>query len=373
MDDMTDMDLLRQYADRQSESAFAGLVSRHMNLVYSAAFRKTGNSQAAEEITQAVFVILAEKAGRIPAKAILPGWLYQTARLTAASYLKSEARRIRREQETYMQSELDTTAPDETWKQLAPLLEDAMGQLGENERAAVLLRFFGDKSFAEVATTSGITENAAKKRVHHALEKLHRYFSRRGVKSTIAVIAGAISTNSVQAAPTALAKSVTAMAAAKGATASSSTLNLVKGALKIMAWTKAKIAIGIGAGILLAVGAATTVMSQSQVHGKEMVGIGISYMKDERSGTMMILNVAPKSPAAQAGLPLHHVMIIQKINAIPVASKPMVEWKKVLDGPVGTKIRLELIIDPKGKETKTVELVSGKYPASDDQIVLKGK
>ena len=126
-----------------------------------------------------------------------------------------------------MQSELGITAPDETWKQLAPLLEDAMGQLGENERAAVLLRFFGDKSFAEVAMTSGITENAAKKRVQHALEKLHHYFSKHGVNSTTAVIAGAISANSVQAAPAGLADSVAVMAAAKGAAAGSSTLTLV--------------------------------------------------------------------------------------------------------------------------------------------------
>ncbi|MBZ5502762.1 MAG: sigma-70 family RNA polymerase sigma factor, partial [Acidobacteriia bacterium] len=99
-----------------------------------------------------------------------------------------------------------TVAPEETWEQLAPLLEDAMGQLGDKDRAAVVLRFFGGKSFAEVATAAGVSENAAKKRVGHALEKLHRYFSRRGVSSTTAIIAGAISTNSVQAAPAVLAK-----------------------------------------------------------------------------------------------------------------------------------------------------------------------
>ena len=94
-----------------------------------------------------------------------------------------------------------------------------MGQLGDNDRAAVVLRFFGGKSYAEVATAAGVSENAAKKRVGHALEKLHRYFAKRGVNSTTAIIAGAISANSVQAAPVALAKSVTAIAVAKGATA----------------------------------------------------------------------------------------------------------------------------------------------------------
>jgi RNA polymerase sigma factor (sigma-70 family) len=266
MDDATDMDLLRQYASRNSETAFAALVSRHLNLVYSAALRKTGNPDAAGEITQAVFVILAQKAGRIPDKIVLPGWLYQTARLTAAGFLKSEARRARREQEAYMQTELQTTASDETWKQLAPLLEDAMGQLGEKERAAVVLRFFGDNSFAAVGAASGVSENAAKKRVSHALEKLHRYFSRRGVSSTTAIIAGAISANSVHAAPAALAKSVTAAAVAKGAAASGSTLTLIKGALKIMAWTKAKTAVVVGVAAILAVGTPTIVIHQYLNH-----------------------------------------------------------------------------------------------------------
>ena len=112
MHDATDMDLLRQYADGNSDAAFAALVSRHVDLVYSAALRKTGNLHAAEEITQAVFIILAQKAGRIVDKTILPGWLYQTARLTASSFLRRETRRVRREQEAYMQTEPHTVAPE---------------------------------------------------------------------------------------------------------------------------------------------------------------------------------------------------------------------------------------------------------------------
>ena len=146
LENLTDMGLLREYADRRCESAFAVLVSRYVNLVYSAALRKAGNPSAAEEITQAVFVILAKKAGRIPKQTILSGWLYQTARFTAASFLKSEARRARREQEAYMQTDLRSTS-DETWQRLAPLLEDAMGQLDERERAAVVLRFFEGEEF----------------------------------------------------------------------------------------------------------------------------------------------------------------------------------------------------------------------------------
>ncbi len=265
MHDASDMDLLRQYADGNSDAAFAALVSRHVDLVYSAALRKAGNPHAAEEITQAVFIILAQKAGRIVDKTILPGWLYQTARLTASSFLRRETRRVRREQEAFMQSQFDdlsrrSETKAETWEQIAPLLEDAMGQLGDRDRAAVVMRFFGGKSFAEVAAAAGVSENAAKKRVGYALEKLHRYFSKRGVSSTTAIIAGAISVNSVQAAPVTLAKAVTAVALAKGAAASGSTLTLIQGALKIMAWSKAKTAAVSTVAIMLTGGTTTLVV-----------------------------------------------------------------------------------------------------------------
>jgi RNA polymerase sigma factor (sigma-70 family) len=265
MHDASDMNLLRQYAGGNSDNAFAALVSRHVNLVYSAALRKAGNPHAAEEITQAVFIILAQKAGRIPTRTILPGWLYQTAWLTAANYLKRDIRRVRREQEAFMQSQSDLprqneTAADETWQQLAPLLEDAMGQLGDKDRAAVLLRFFGGRSFAEVATAAGVSENAAKKRVTRALEKLRKFFTKRGVGSAAETIAGAISAHSVQAAPALLAKSVTAIALAKGATASASTLTLIKGALKIMAWTKMKTAAVAVVAVIVATGTTTLVI-----------------------------------------------------------------------------------------------------------------
>ena len=251
MQEIADSELLRQYAVEGSEPAFAALVARHLNLVYSAAFRKTGNPHMAEEIAQAVFIILAKKAAALPKKTILPGWLYQTARLTAANFLRNEIRRTRREQEAYMQSL--SNEPD-VWPQIVPLLDDAMGRLNEKERNAIVLRFFENKSFQEIGIAARATENAAKKRVAHALEKLRKFFSKKGVVLTTAIIAGAISANSVQAAPPTLAATISTIAAAKGAAASSSILTLTHGALKIMAWTKTKTAIITAAAILLTAG-----------------------------------------------------------------------------------------------------------------------
>ena len=146
MRELDDISLLRRYAEQNSEEAFAELVSRHVNKVYSVALRHTQNLHQAEEITQAVFVILASKAGRLGKRVVLSGWLYQTARLTAITFIRSEVRRVRREREAHMQNLLNEKESD-LWPQIAPLLDAAMSGLNEADRVAVVLRFFDGKSF----------------------------------------------------------------------------------------------------------------------------------------------------------------------------------------------------------------------------------
>ncbi len=254
-----DLTLLREYARRNSGEAFAAIVSRYVNLVYSVAMRQVRNQHLAEEITQAVFIILARKAASLGPKTILPSWLCRTARYASANALTIQRRRQRREQEAHMQSILNESEPD-TWREIAPLLDNAMEQLGQKDHDAVVLRFFEGRNFKEVGAARGASEDAAKMRVNRALEKLRKFFAKHGVASTTAIIAGTISANSVQAAPAVLAKSITAVAIAKGAAASGSTLTLIKGALKIMAWTKAKTAVVVAAGVILAAGTTTVVV-----------------------------------------------------------------------------------------------------------------
>jgi RNA polymerase sigma factor (sigma-70 family) len=250
-----DLALLREYARRNSEEAFAALVSRHVNLVYSVAVRQVGDPHLAEEITQAVFIILARKARSLGPKTILPGWLCRTARYASANALTRQRRRWHREQEAYMQSLSNESEPD-IWTSIAPLLDAAMARLGQKDHDALVLRFFEGRNFKEVGAALGASEDAAKMRVSRALEKLRKFFAKRGLSSTTATLAAAISAQSVQAAPAALAQSVTAVAMAKGAAASTSTLALIKGALKLMAWAKAKTAVMAGAGVLLTSGTA---------------------------------------------------------------------------------------------------------------------
>src|ERR1035437_2541530 len=257
-----DLTLLREYARRNSEEAFAALVSRHVNLVYSVALRQVRDPHLAEEITQTVFIILAGKAKSLSPKTILSGWLCRTARYASANALTIQRRRQHREQEAHMQSILNEPEPD-AWPQIAPLLDQAMEQLGKKEHDALVLRFFEGKNFKEVGAALGASEDTARMRVNRALEKLRKFFTKRGVSSTTAIIAGTISANSVQAAPVTLAKSVTAVAIAKGAAAGISTLALVKGTMKMMTWIKIKTSIILGAVTLVVGGTALIAFSNT--------------------------------------------------------------------------------------------------------------
>ena len=256
---MSDVELVRAYLQRGSEEAFATLVGRHVNLVYSAALRHTGIAAQAEEITQVVFIIFARKAASLRAYTALEGWFYETTRLTALSFLRGERRRQFREQEAcYMQSTLQDSPDNSTWNRMAPLLDAAMFRLRKKDRDAVVLRFFKGKNIREVAAALDVTEAAAQRRVLRALEKLRKIFAKSGVTMSAALIA-----NSVQAAPVDLAKTISVVAFTKGAAASGSTLTLVKGASKIMAWTKAKTAAVFGVGILLAAGTTTAIVKKA--------------------------------------------------------------------------------------------------------------
>ena len=222
MTELNDHELLAEYAHSGSEAAFAALVERYVNLVYSAALRFTGNPHHAQEITQAVFVTLAGKAGGLRRSVVVPGWLYQTARLTAANFVKSEIRRQKREQEAYMQSTLnEPEAPP--WEQVAPLLDEAMGCLGETDRNAVVLRYFENRTAEETGTLLKLTAAAAHKRVERALEKLRKFFSKRNVTVGMGGLGVLISANAVQSAPTGLATAISA-AAISGTAISTATL-----------------------------------------------------------------------------------------------------------------------------------------------------
>jgi RNA polymerase sigma factor (sigma-70 family) len=258
MSEVTDSDLLERFRTSESDEAFANIVDRYIHLVHSVALRHTANPHHAEEITQAVFIILARRAGSLGPKTILSGWLYTAARLTSANFLRSEMRRSRREQEAFMHSTLEETPQEVLWQELSPLLDTAMARLKPSDRDALVLRYFENKSLPEVGKVLGVGERAAQKRVGRALEKLQRLFAKRGVAATVAIIAAEISSHSIQAAPLGMATKITATAA-KGSAVAASTLTLVKGTIQVMTWLKTKMAIAAGSVTLLVAGASLAV------------------------------------------------------------------------------------------------------------------
>ena len=159
---MEDTALLQEYACTASESAFAALVERHVGLVYSAACRQMRDPQLAEDVTQAVFIILAKKAAQLRHRSGLTGWLYETTRFTSTRLLRTRVRQSARDQEAYMQSTLNEPEVDAAWRQLAPHLEDAMSRLAERDRTLLALRFYENQSGPEAAaavTAGGIPAN----------------------------------------------------------------------------------------------------------------------------------------------------------------------------------------------------------------------
>src|ERR1041385_6894096 len=174
----TDMELLARYTRQHAEDAFAEIVRRHLGLVYSAALRQVRSPQLAEEVSQSAFVKLAGEASRLKPNTILSAWLYQVTRRTAIDVVSREASRQLREQVATEMNAMNATATD--WMHVEPLLDEAMHALDDTDRAAVLLRYFENKSLREVGATLGTSENAAQKRLAPRAPRPRALFTQPG-------------------------------------------------------------------------------------------------------------------------------------------------------------------------------------------------
>jgi RNA polymerase sigma factor (sigma-70 family) len=248
--------LLEEYARNGSEGAFRELVVRYIDLVYSTALRLVaGDTQLAEDTTQTVFINLAQKGGTLSREVQLGGWLHRHTFHVATKALRGERRRQFREREAVAMNSLHDNSEAE-WKKVAPSLDEAITQLGSEDRTAILLRFFEQRDFRSVGQALGSNEDAARMRVNRALEKLHSLLRARGVTLSAAALGTVLSAQAVTGAPAGLAMA-TASAALSSATVGTGTL---LGFLKLMATTKLKLSL-----LTLAMaGAATTLLIQHQ-------------------------------------------------------------------------------------------------------------
>ena len=235
MHQLDDMVLLRRYADTGSHPAFEEIVARHIDWVYAMALRQVRDRHLAEDVTQAVFIILARKAGSLNDDTILRGWLFKTARFAASDAMKKRSR-FRRHQERFAEMyQMDLTAEqEEAWEKLSPVLDDAIATLNESDRHAVQLRFYEGKSLAQVGEILSISEEAAKKRVARAVDKLRSYFSREGVKVSTGVLLTALAVPAAQGAPLSLCHATVAAGSSSVAGGTAMAGVVAQGALRAM-------------------------------------------------------------------------------------------------------------------------------------------
>lgn len=244
--------LLAEYTRNKSEAAFREIVSRYLNLVYSSALRMVGgDTHRAEDVAQIVFTALAKRAGELPPKVMLGGWLHRHTCFVASTAMRGERRRVVREREAMEMNLLEENATMD-FAQLAPLLDETINQLDEADRIAIVSRFFEQRDFRAVGQQLESSEEAARKRVSRALEKLRDLFAQRGIRTTFGALSTVIAANSVQAAPIGLAAKISA-AALSGAAAATTTIVATTKTIAMTTLQKiavtAALAVTIGAGI----------------------------------------------------------------------------------------------------------------------------
>ena len=280
-----------------SAEAFAELVARHIDLVHSAARRQSRNEHEAQDITQAVFLVLARKAGTLHDARRLPAWLLKTAHFAALDARKAALRRRKHEQEVSSMNAEAVPPPDPEWDRLSPRIDGALAKLSETDRAVVVGHCIQQQRMTEIAVMLGVTEMAARKRVQRAMERLRKHLKAAGLPS--AGLAALLAVRAVHAAPLGMSKTVAATSLTNGnAGTAKIAMSLAKGAMKMAFWKTARVTI---AAVLVPLG-----------------GTFIAVLWEECSHKPSIQGQSTVTAATQGTLPAGSGIVESKALDVPV-------------------------------------------------------
>lgn len=207
--ELSDYELLQQFAIKRDEAAFEALVRRHASLVWSVCRRLLDNEHDAEDAFQAVFLVLLRKSAALRVGPSLANWLHSVASRIAQKSRVTLLRRRLRERRAETPNDCDPFASVES-RDLRTLLDEELDRLPEKYRAPLVLCYLEGLSYAQAARQLGWRDGTLCGRLARARELLRQRLTRRGLTLTgAALLAGMTESSS---APAATLAAVTRMA-----------------------------------------------------------------------------------------------------------------------------------------------------------------
>ncbi len=328
---------LRDYAATGSHEAFRALSARYVDMVYASARRQVADVHLAEDVTQAVFIVLATKARSVPTDRPLSAWLMKVTRYCAANARRTRAHRTDHERRAAeMAREVNVEAD---WnEELAPLLDEGLSKLRPADRDVLLLKYFEKKSLREVGEALGVSEEAAQKRVTRAVDRLRDFFRRRGATMSAITLAAVLTSESAKAAPASVAASV-GTTLGSGAAGGSAAATLAKGAITAMAMQKTTAVALAGLVLLLGIGGGVAVV---RTMGSSSPGARTVTLAPSPAGSFVSFSNGSKVECIAISEITFGKMswASEMIGNSPKQVDPPIWWKP--DGSVATKPDLAL-------------------------------
>jgi RNA polymerase sigma factor (sigma-70 family) len=353
---MDDRELLDEFVKARSQGAFRELVERHLPVVYSAARRMVRDSHLAEEVAQSVFTMLAQKADSIRPPQVLGGWLYNTTRHLAMHAVRTEQRRREREQTAFAMQSFEPT-PDDS--EINEHLEPALAELDAEDRDALVLRFLANRGLREVGVELGVSEEAARKRVSRALDRLRVVLANRGVTSTSVLLATALTASTI-AVPVGLGAAISTTALAGAAFQTSAAV----AATKAIAMTTLQKSLIAGALALVLSGGVGTylVVQHSRVAGPPATAVAAApaTAADANIASADSISGILKTPDGKP-LPNAEVILSTASAAVAIYAAPSPEVVATVTGrdgrfsfPASSENRAVIVVNDKGYGQATV-------------------